>query len=174
MHILIAALALVGGVAFWIYRARMAANAAKDLADLAGDVVSAARRFGFRRRYNEHPVDSVDDPVLAAGALSVAFLELGAAATADQRGDHLRALQRHLEVDLKTAEEILVMGHWLVNECNGPQPAVQRLGKRLMRLSGPEALAAPMTVVEEVAAAHGGLVDRQRDSLADLRRIFRR
>lgn len=174
MHILIGLAALIGGAVFWTLRARNAANAASELADMAGDVVAAARRLGFRRRYNQHPVDSVEDPVLAAGALTVAFLDLGATATAEQRRAHLLALQSHLDISLADAEEFLVMGHWLENECNGPAPAVSRLGKRLMKLGGSPALDAPLQIINDIATKHGGLTDSQRDALHDLRVIFRR
>ncbi len=174
MHIIIALVTIIGVVVFYIYRARNAVNAAHDLADMAGDVISAARRFGFRRRYNEHPVDSVDDPILAAGALTVAFLEQGPPPTQDQRDLHIRALQSHLNVSKADAEELMVMGHWFVNECNGPEAAATRLGRRLMRLGGSESLDQPLMVINDVASGVGGLNDTQRDTLHDLRRTFRR
>lgn len=174
MHILIGLAALVGGIAFWIIRARMAANAASELADLAGTVMGAARRFGFRRRHDMHPVDCIDDTTLAAGALTVAFLDLGAAQTEETRNTHLLALQKHFVIDKAAAEELLVMGNWLVNECSGPAPATARLGKRLMKLTGSHALDAPLAVINDVASARGGLTDSQRDALHDLRRTFRR
>ncbi len=174
MHILIGLITLIGGIAFWIYRARMAANAASEIADIAGTVVGAARRFGFRRRHDMHPVDCIDDATLAAGALTVAFLDLGPAQTEEIRKAHLLALQQHFAIEKVEAEELLVMGHWLVNECNGPAPATTRLGKRLMKLTGSHALDAPLKVINDVAGASGGLIDSQRDALHDLRTIFRR
>lgn len=174
MHILIGLVAAVGSIVFWLYRARMATNAASELAGMAGDVMSAARRFGFRRRSTQHPVTSIEDTGLAAGALTVAFLDLGASATSDQRKTHLRALQSHLDVGLKDAEELLILGNWMVNECNGPSPAVTRLGKRLMKLGGSDALDPALAVINDVARDHGGLTDGQRDALHDLRVIFRR
>lgn len=174
MHILIGLAGLIGTVAFWMIRARMAANAASDIADLAGSVMGAARRFGFRRRHDKHPVECIDDTTLAAGALTVAFLDLGGSQTEEARTTHLLALQEHFVIDKATAEELLVMGNWLINECNGPTPAATRLSKRLMKLTGSHALDAPLQVINDVARARGGLTDSQRDVLHDMRRIFRR
>ncbi|WP_224814555.1 hypothetical protein [Hasllibacter sp. MH4015] len=174
MHILVGLLAVIGGIVFWVYRARMAATAASDLADMAGTVMGAARRFGFRRRHDMHPVDCIDDTTLAAGALTVAFLDLGQTQTEEMRRTHILALQKHFVIGKDEAEELLVMGHWLVNECSGPAPAVTRLGKRLMKLTGSHALDAPLQVINDVAGASGGLTDSQRDALHDLQRIFRR
>lgn len=174
MHILIGLAALIGGVVFWVIRARMAANAAGELADIAGTVMGAARRFGFRRRHDMHPVDCIEDTTLAQGALTVSFLDLGAAQTEEIRAKHLIALQQRFAIEKPAAEELLVMGHWLVNECNGPAPATTRLGKRLMKMTGSHGLDAPLAVINDVASAHGGLTDSQRDALHDLKRIFRR
>ncbi len=174
MHILIAAAAIAGAIIFWVYRVRAASEAAGELADMASDVMAAARRFGFRRKYNTHPVDSIEDANLAAGALSVAFLDLGPSATQAQRDTHLLALQSHLGLSKPEAEEVLVLGHWFVNECHGPNPALTRLGKRLFKLGGSAALDAPLKVVDAVASASGGLSDSQRDALHELSVIFHR
>ncbi|MEJ6395147.1 hypothetical protein V8J82_17930 [Gymnodinialimonas sp. 2305UL16-5] len=174
MPILIGLAALIGGIVFWLYRARVAVDVAHDLADMAGSLAGAARRFGFRRRHDMHPVDCIDDNTLAAGCLTVAFAELGAAHTDETRDKHLIALQSHFAISKVEAEELLVMGHWMVNECNGPAPAVTRLGKRLMTLTGSHGLDAPLNVINDVALAMGGLTDSQRDALHDLRNIFRR
>ncbi|KMW56441.1 hypothetical protein AIOL_001395 [Candidatus Rhodobacter oscarellae] len=174
MPFLIALLGIAGAVIFWMYRARDAANAASDLADMAGDVVSAARRFGFRRRYNTHPVDSIEDADLAVGGLGVAFLQLGGTPTAEQRAALLISLQSQLGLDREKAEELDVLGQWFVNECNGPAPAVSRLSKRLFKLSGAEQFETVIGVAGDVGAANGGeLSDQQRDALGDIKNAFR-
>ncbi|MBF9035583.1 hypothetical protein HKCCE2091_15150 [Rhodobacterales bacterium HKCCE2091] len=174
MPALLALAAIAGGIVFWILRARAASHAASELADMAGDVLGAARRFGFRRKANTHPVDAIDQESLAQGALSVAFLDLGPRQTDETRAAHLRALQSHLGLTLQEAEEILVLGPWFVNECRGPGPAVTRLGRRLMKLGGAQALDPALQVVNDVAATGPGLTDTQRDALHDLKVIFRR
>jgi hypothetical protein len=174
MPVLFGLVAAIGGVIFWLIRARMAANVATELADMAGSLAGAARRFGFRRRHDMHPVDCIEDHTLAAGALTVAFTEQGAAQTTDLRNTHLVSLQSHFAISKDEAEELLVMGHWMVNECNGPAPATTRLAKKLMKLTGSHGLDAPLKVINDVASAAGGLTDAQRDALHDLQRIFRR
>ena len=174
MHIVIGLAAIIGGIVFWVLRARMAANAASELADIAGTMAGAVRRFGFRRRHDMHPVDCIDDHTLAAGALTVAVLDLGAGQTDQTRTKHLVALQHYFAISRDEAEELLVMGQWMINECNGPGPATTRLAKRLMKLPGPHGLAAPLNVINDVASSTGGLTDTQSDTLHDLHRIFRR
>lgn len=83
MPYLIALFGLVIGGYFWIQRARMAAEAAQDLAGVAQDVMAAAKRFGFRRKLNLHPVESLEDPDVAIAGAAVAFLELGGLPSAE-------------------------------------------------------------------------------------------
>lgn len=175
MPVILAIVAIAAGALFWTMRARNAASAARELADMAGDVLSAARRFGFRRRYNEHPVDSLQDRDVAIAGLAMAFLELGGLPSAEQHEALMHSLRDRLGHDAKKAEEAAVLGRWLVNECGGPQPCFARLSKRLVRLGGAEAYDPATEVLRDVAAAGrgGALGDRQREAFEDLLRQFR-
>lgn len=170
-------LGLIGVIAaayFWANRARNAAHIGQDLVNVAGDVMSAARRLGFRRRADVHPVESVDDTKLATGALALAFLELGSLPTAEDHESLIRSMQSHLDLGVKDAEEMLILGRWLVNECNGPMPAVTRLSKRLVRLDRAGSLTPLMSVLNDVGqTAHGDLSDTQKDALAEISRRFK-
>ncbi len=174
MPILLTILAAAGAVIFWIYRARAAADAAHDVADMAGDLVSAARRFGFRRRYNEHPVDSIENETLAAGALAIALSNTSPLPTAETRAAQTVALRKHLKLDAEGADEVYAMAGWLINECGGADPAVTRLGKKLFKLGGPAALDPVLQVANDTATVAGGLTDPEREALAELARVFRR
>ena len=116
MPFVIALIGVVAAAYFWANRARNAAHIGQDLVDVASDVLSAARRFGFRRRANVHPVESVDDTRLATGALGLAFLELGSLPTAEDHQTLIRSLQSHLGLSVNDADEMLVLGRWLINE----------------------------------------------------------
>lgn len=144
-----------------------------DAASIAGDVLSAARRLGFRRRSNIHPVESVDDPALAVSALGVAFLDLAAMPTADQLAELKSSLMQHLAVSEVTADEMMIVGRWLVTECKGADSAITRLTKRLYTLdkTGFQPVLAVMGDVSN--AAGGNLSPRQRDALDEVARIFR-
>ncbi len=96
MPVILAVLVGAAGAIFWKMRARNAVGAARELADVAGDVMSAARRFGFRRRYNEHPVDSLKDPDVAIAGLGIAFMEMGGLPTVEQQDALMRSAQHWL------------------------------------------------------------------------------
>lgn len=174
MPVLIAIAAAAAAVLWWMYRARTAAGVASELAYAATDVLNAARRFGFRRRANAHPVDGIERVDIATGALALAFVELDGLPSSEMKGALTQALVRQFALVGKDAEEILVLGHWLVGQCNGAQPAVERLAKRLYQIDGSNALQPVMQVLKEVALAGGGtLSPRQKDALEDIARHLR-
>ena len=72
MPYIIALLGLLAGAYFWMMRARAAADAARDLTGVARDVMAAARRFGFRRKLNTHPVESLEEPDVAIAGAGIA------------------------------------------------------------------------------------------------------
>lgn len=175
MPVLIALLGAAVALYFFVNRARSAATIATDVLDMANDVRLAARRFGFQRRVNIHPVESLEDPRVATAAAALAFLELDDLPTAEQRRRLVEALERGFAIGRAEAEEMQVLGRWLVAECGGAQPAVSRLARKLYKLRGQEGFEPLLGVVQEVLSeGHGGsLSDRQRDALDDVRLAFR-
>jgi hypothetical protein len=175
MPYIIAILGLIGAVSVWIWRARMAADAMNDIAGVAQDVMAAARRFGFHRRKNQHPVDGLDDADVAIAGAGLAFLELSGLPTAEQQDALLISLQRHLGFDRAKAEEATILGRWLITESGGPTPGLARLTRRLFKLQGAAGLQPLMQVLNDVAAAsrNGALSLQQREALDEVKRVFR-
>jgi hypothetical protein len=171
-------IALVGAALalyYFVYRARNAANIAVDMVDMANDVRLAARRFGFRRQANIHPVESIEDPKVAITAAALAFLELDDLPTQEQRDRLVAEIQRELALGRADAEEMQVLGRWLVAECGSASAAVSRLARKLYKLRGQAAFEPLLGVINGVVAGgHGGaLSERQRDALEDIRIAFR-
>jgi hypothetical protein len=174
MPYIIAILGLLAGAYFWLNRARAASQAAQDLVGVAQDVMSAARRFGFRRRYNEHPVDSLQDPDVAVAGAGLAFMDLAGLPTAEQQDALLISLQSRLGHDKAKAEEAMILGRWLISECGGAEAALKRFAKRLVKMKGTPALQPLMEVIKDVTAAgKGDLSARQKEALEDIARSFR-
>lgn len=174
MHIILGLLAIIAGVYFWLNRARNAAHIASDITDMAETALGAARRFGFRRKANKHPVESIDDPKLAIGGLATAFLELSGLPTKEEKEALVVGLQSALDVSHDDAQELTVLGHWFVNSCGGAQAAVPRLAKRVNKLDGDEGLTTSMQVIQHVAAAGDGVLSpTQAEALDEIKRIFR-
>lgn len=167
-------LALIGAATafyFLVIRARNAADIATDVADMANDVRLAARRFGFRRRTNLHPVESIEDPNLAISAIALSFLELNDLPTQEQRNAMIVQSQSVLGVRKADAEEMMVLGRWFMSECGGPDAAISRLSRKLYKID-PSGFDPLMRLVKAVLPDEG-LNDKQREALDDIKRAFR-
>ncbi|MCG7574564.1 hypothetical protein MHM39_13395 [Phaeobacter sp. CNT1-3] len=174
MHIILGALSFIAVIYFWVIRARNAADATQGVLETANDVRLAARRFGFKRRSNMHSVDAVEDPIVAAAALAVAFLELDDFPTAEQKSALTSALRENLQVSHQDAEELITLGHWLTNECQGAVSAVPRLSRRLYRLSGQDHFVAVTRSLQMlVRFGTGHLSAKQQDALNEMSRIMK-
>ena len=158
---------------FWAQRARNARVVAEDLVGMAGDVMNAARRFGFRRQANVHPVESLDDADAAIAAIGIAFLELGGLPSVEQQNALILSLQHQLAQSHDKAQEAVILGRWLVNECGSAQAGFDRLARRLYKLRGHAGFEPLMLVLRDVAQAVGSLSPRQSEALDGLTTVFR-
>lgn len=172
MPVLIAILGVLATVGIYLYRAQNAARAAQDLAGMANDVRLAARRFGFRRRTNVHPAEDVDDPHLALSTVAMAFQELDGMPTQDDRDRLCLQLRKTLEMNAKTVTEAMTLGRWLVSECQGADPAIARMSRKLHKLDGIGQLEPLMTVIQNSLPEGSALSQRQKEALDDIKRAF--
>lgn len=174
MPYLIALLGLIGAISYWLFRIRMARDALDNISGAASDVIAAARRFGFRKKYNAHPVEGLDDPDVAIAGAGLAFLELSGLPTTEQQDALILSLQHRLGHSANKAEEAVILGRWLVSESGGSSGGLARLTKRLYRLKGGEGLPPLMQVLDDVAKAgrDGKISERQREALQDISRSF--
>ncbi|MEM8788086.1 MAG: hypothetical protein AAGE76_07475 [Pseudomonadota bacterium] len=173
MHILIGLAALAGAAYFWYWRARNAADMAGHLAGAAQDVRLAARRFGFKRKSNIHPVDGIDDSRVAAAGVLAALLAQDGLATEERRARLLVQIQSVFEIDKTQAEELVVLGGWLVGQCGTPGAALQRLARRLYQLAGEAARPDTERMIRAVFEDRdGALPPAVEEGLGDLRARF--
>lgn len=170
MHIGLAVLAVLGVVALWMWRARMAAEAGREAVDAADDVRAAVRRFGFRRQAGRHPADLVDDARLAAAGMMAAIARMDGALTQAQT-DALRVECRAaFRTPQKDADDIAAYGRWLADQSQDPEDALRRLGARVKKLASKEAQGDLIGMLERVAAVENGVSKEQRAAIDHLRR----
>lgn len=174
MPFILGLLGLIAAAYFWANRARNAAHMTNDLAGMASDVMAAARRFGFSRKLNLHPVESIDDPKLATAACGLAFLELDGLPSVEQHDALTRSVQSRLDLDHAKAQESLILGRWLLSESGGAVSGFTRLLRRLVKLQGRDALEPLMAVLNDTAqSGHTGLSIKQKEALEEVTQAFR-
>ncbi|AZQ66852.1 hypothetical protein EF888_06690 [Silicimonas algicola] len=171
MHIIAAVLALLAGVYIFVNRARNAAEMTHELMGVADDVRAAARRLGFRRNKAQHPVEAIEDPNTAAVTVATAFMELHGLPTEERRQALVRSIQSELEVGLPEAEELMILGRWLMTQCNGPEPAITRASRQLCKLTKGD-MGPLLEMLKAVSA--DPLTEKQREAIEEIRRIFRK
>ena len=155
MPVVLAILGIISAAAIWYYRAQAARDAAGDLFDMANDVRLAARRFGFKRRTDVHPVDSIDDARLAGAGIVAAVAGMGGPLAQPQLDELSRQFQSVFGVARDEAVEISTFGRWIAEQCGTRAEAVRRLSKRLRGLAGAEAHADLHTMIDAVIASGG-------------------
>lgn len=169
MPVLLALLAAIGGAIWWYIRTNPR-EAIDTAADLAATVANAPRRLAFRKQTKAHPVEGIDDERIAICAIAQAFIELDALPTKDQR-DQLHILVRtKLRTSEEDAQEMAILGRWLMSQCNGPTEAVTRLGRRLKKIDTGQSWELLQEMLLPLVA--GDLSDGQTDAIADLKQIL--
>ncbi len=171
MPIVILILTAIGGaIWFWVRNnPRDALYVAKDAADT---LRNAPRRIAFRRQTNAHPVEGIDDPRIAICAIAQSFIELDDLPTQEQRQQLHVLVRTKLRCDEEEAEEIEVLGRWLMTQCNGAASAIPRLGKRLFKIDG----TASWDLLQDVLGSlvEGELSSGQVSAIDDLRVAFKK
>ena len=171
MHIIIGLLGIVVAAYFWMMRVRNAAEMAKTLAEVPGDIKAAARRFGFKRKLNAHAVDSVEDPKVAIAGIANSFIEMDTLPTQEQRQMLKLQVQSALDVSSDDAEELLVLGRWLANESGGPEAGIYRLSIRLHKIDASDGFRTLMGLLKNLLKDDWS--EGQIEALGDVKRAFR-
>lgn len=169
-------LLLVGAVAaasYGLFRAHRVVDTAHALVGAAKHSRFALPRPKSKRKSSLHPADCIDDPVVAAGALAVAFLNLDDRPSREKEAALALGLSQEFALTPREVGELLVIGHWLSTECGGPAAAIPRIGKRLFRLDRGASFSRLLAVIKETTAAGTGLSPSQSRALDDLRKVYR-
>ena len=170
MPILILIASAIGGAIWWWVR-----NNPRDAIDIVQDAAvtakNAPRRMRFKRATNTHPVDGIDDPRVAVGAIAVSFVMLDDFPTKDDLDRLQIILRSKLRCSENDAIEMQSFGKWICTECGTADAAASRLIRRLKTLDGTSSFALLQEVL--LATVNRDLSQRQQDVLADFARVMR-
>lgn len=160
--------AAISAIAVWYWRIRVLRDMARDAGELAGDVRSGFRRYGFQRQSGLHPTASVTDPRLGAVAMMAAITRLDGALTETQLTTLAQMAQEAFEVDAREADDMLAYGRWLCDQSHDPDDAVRRLTPLLRDRASRTAHLDLMARMRRLAALHGGVSPAQETMLRRL------
>ena len=174
MPLVLAVLAALVGGYIWYMRYQRARDAAEMLVDAASDVRNAARRFGFRRKANIHPAESVDDPRLAMLSIVAAMAQMDRPWSTDLSRNLTVEAQRAFGVDVDEAEEMTVFAKWMSEQSSTYAEIVRRLAKQLGSLGDQGAGKTLAGMVQTICAqTDGDFSEAVTDALAMVNRHLR-
>jgi len=165
-------LALAAGVGVWMWRAERASDAAQRAFEMASDAKAAARRFGYRRKLNKSPLDTVDDPRLSAAGILVSVAKLDGDISRAQIEGITRACIEEFEVESAEADDMTAFGRWL-SQHGEPEEVIRRLARGLRGSMDDERSASLYAMMESIAGIEGGAPSsRQVETFDMVRRVL--
>ncbi|MEM0988319.1 MAG: TerB family tellurite resistance protein [Pseudomonadota bacterium] len=171
MHLLGGLLVLIGAVAVWYWRVRMARDAAGDAIEAGNDIRLSARRLMYKRKHDVHPADCVDDPRLAAAGIAVAVATMDHPISQAEIAALTDSARQTFDVTEREALDIVSFGRWVADQCNTQEEAVRRLSKVVASLAGPNAADDLVAMIQAVSTAGGAELGE--DELAAIETVRR-
>ena len=155
MHILAILGAIAGVLLFVLFRMQQAANAARDIADVAGEAHGFFRRLGWRRKHARNPLDTIDDAREAAVAMMVATAQADGSITERERGAITAEIAARFGATRQQAEELFARARWLVQDRTDPSEVFRRLTPLILRTCGPVERSDLIEMLGAIANADG-------------------
>jgi uncharacterized tellurite resistance protein B-like protein len=125
MHIVLAALGLLGAAAFWWYRVKIMSEAANDAVDAIGRVRGSLRRSKLRKQSALSPLTAIDDPVIAAATLITAIVSEDVPLT-PQIEKGVRSVIGEIADD-KATEQAVIYAKWAASQINDATMTIDKL-----------------------------------------------
>ena len=155
MHILAAVGAVLGVLLFILFRMHAAANAARDIAGAADEARGLFRRWGWRRKFAKHPLETIDDAREAAAAMMVAVAQADGAITERERAAITGEMMKHFGATQSQGEELLARARWLVQDRSDAGEVFRRLIPLIERTCGPSERSDLIGMLSNVAGSDG-------------------
>ena len=164
MPVILGLLGLISAIAFFIWRMKDAADASREIISTADDVRGKVHYWWFRRNYNKHPLQLIDDPREAAVAWMVALAQddgvVSEAELAEIRTQMVATL------GIETPVEMLARARWAVRDLRNLDFCASKLMPLLRRKLGRHERSQLLDMLEAVANADGPADDAHAAALA--------
>ena len=164
MPVILGLLGLIAAIAIFIWRMKNAADASREIISSADDVRGKVHYWWFRRNYNKHPLQLIDDTREAAVAWMVALAQddgvVSEAELAEIRTQMVATL------GIETPVEMLARARWAVRDLRNLDFCASKLMPLLRRKLGRHERSQLLDMLEAVANADGPADDAHAAALA--------
>jgi uncharacterized tellurite resistance protein B-like protein len=155
MSIVMALVALLGGVLGLLWRMNAAADATRNIAETAGDIANLKRRWSWRRKAAQDPLLLIDDPRMAAVTMMTAIAQSDGALSERERAIILREAVKHFGCDAKAAAELLSYARFVLADRRDATTTFLKLKPLIQKRCVTEERRQLVAMLRAVAAADG-------------------
>ncbi len=136
MHIIGLILAIVAAIAVWQWRIRAAAQAARELGNIAQTAANLPRRLAFKRKTGQSGLKLIDDPREAAAVLMLEIARADGEMSADARAVMLQIMQEEFEIEAADADALISHAQFLLRNAPVPHAVVDRMARFVLDAPG--------------------------------------
>lgn len=169
MHIVLGLLGVAGAVAFFIIRANMAAQAARELGDVAADAKGMIRRRKWNKKLSSDLVQSNQDPVLSAALIICTIAQADGALSADEIASITQAMQNEMGLSRDQVEDALGQARFLAKDVADPNVLITRSLGAVNQVCTVEEKQQLLDIASAVAQTDGPLTDIQTAAIRHLK-----
>lgn len=154
-----AILGALGAVGLVLWRIKMAADAARDLAETADDARKFVRRTRWKSRQKAGQRPVPDDPRLAVAAMMAAIAETDGALSDAERAAILNEITTRFQFSPADAEALLAEGRWLSKDAGDLSSFLRRMDPAVRAACTDEERRDLIVMLTVVAEADSGVAD---------------
>ena len=170
MHILLAILGAIGTIGMLLWRIKMAADAAKDIASSAKDAKNYMRRRRWEKKAAADPIKDINDPREAAATILAALASYDGTMSETEETTILQEIKAAFQTDDKMATELLAHGRWLSKDSGDLNAFISRLLPPIVRHCSDREKHDLLTMMEHVSSANGTISDLEKDAILFVKR----
>lgn len=122
-----ALIAILGGAAVWWWRFKMVSEAANDVTDVAGRAWGKYKRNKFRKKVEDSPLQTVDDPATAAVVMMYAMAKEAGPLT--EKVEAAIRLEVAATMKINDADELITFGKWVASHATDANNVTLRYAK---------------------------------------------
>ena len=163
MPIILGLLGVISAIAFFIWRMKNAADATREIVSTADDMRGKVHYWWFRRNYNKHPLQLIEDPREAAVAWMVAMAQDDGVVSEAELAEIRTQMRATLDID--TPVETLARARWAVRDLRNLDSCATRLIPLLRRKLALHERGQLVDMLEAVGSADNGLSEAHAASL---------
>ena len=169
MHIIGILIAVIGGLAFLLWRLNRAAQAGKEIVETAKDAHAFVRRHHWQSKLEDRAIEDIDDPMLAAAAIMFLAVRSDRDVTNEDRLAMERESMRVFDISQDDATALIGQAGFAVKDVTDEVRWSGKLGQVIVETCTDEERSDVISMIMAVnpdgklTPNQGGVVNRYRE-----------